>query len=631
MPSPEPRAAIDAEYRARVEQAKTNATRLQRADRSWSTARGVCGLLLIAAGIGWYAGAITGWMPLLLIPLIIWLARRHEALLEQLTEAQHVQRLYEQQLARRERRWADIPVPQLEPRATPAVARDLDLFGPRSLFHWMCLAQTPLGREALRDWLLPAEDPCAAPEAFAEQIASRQRVVQLLAGEQLWREQLWLHASRLGDAATSGRAFLEWAKGPTWLHQHPGLLALVRLVPVLMLVIVSLGITGFLPWFTVACLVVPVFIMSFATCFLYSGTVHDIFDRVSRRGDEMAHYGAILQVATQVPAVVGSIPLPTATAATTGPAELRDVAQAGLLKLDTLQQLMMLANLRRAGLLSIVAIVLNWLLLWEFHLLALVERWQQHHGGRVQDWLTAIGTLEALSSLATVAHDEPDWCYPEFAAAEKRLVATALGHPLLPEQGRVTNDVELGPPGSFLLVTGSNMSGKSTLLRAIGVNVLLAQAGAPVCARHLRLPQVQVKTSMRVADSLADGQSFFFAELLRLKEVVDGARRARQSGTMVLYLLDEILQGTNSAERRVAVVEILRHLLEQPAIGAISTHDLELAGCPELTDHCQLAHFRETLSDPANPQTMTFDYRIHPGLCPTTNALILLELVGLRQ
>jgi hypothetical protein len=641
--------AIEVDYRTRIEQAATTRRQLTQADRYWNAARGIASLLLLAAGIGWYIGALPAWSLIPLGLLVIWLAQRHERLLESLTQAQHRQRFYEQQLARRQRRWSDVAVPPVDHSTNLAVARDLDLDGPRSIFHWISLAQTPLGRDTLRHWLLPTDRRWASNAEFAATITARQQVVQRLAREDQWREKLCLHASRLGEGATNGRAFLEWATGLTWFSARPRLLIAVRLLSALMLMILVAGVIGVMlqlvSWPVVATAAIPLLLVHFVICFLFTGSVHDVFDRVSRRGDEVGHYLSMLEVALELPAQVGALPLGTrpslddnlaagraaATESSSRNRDLREVAAAGLQHLATLDNLMLIANLRRAGLLSLLAILMNWVFLWEFHLLALVERWQRLQGRHVADWLTAIGTLEALTSLATVAHDEPTWCFPHIDPQGKKLTATGLGHPLLPRQVRVTNDVELGPPGTFLLVTGSNMSGKSTLLRAVGVNVLLAQAGGPVCADELTLPYLDVRTSMRVADSLADGQSFFFAELLRLKEVVDHARQASANGPLVLYLLDEILQGTNSAERRLAVVEILRHLLQQSAIGAISTHDLELAECPELSQQCQLTHFRESLGDPQNPRSMTFDYRMRPGLSPTTNALILLELVGLRQ
>jgi len=216
-----------------------------------------------------------------------------------------------------------------------------------------------------------------------------------------------------------------------------------------------------------------------------------------------------------------------------------------------------------------------------------------------------------------------------FVEAGQALRARGLGHPLIPADRRVANDVTVGPPGSFLLVTGSNMSGKSTLLRALGVNVVLAQAGAPVCAAALEMPPVSVCTSMRVQDSLEEGVSYFMAALQRLKLVVSAAEAAGPADPLLLYLLDEVLQGTNTAERQVAVRRILRHLLRLRTIGAVTTHDLELAACEELATSSEAVHFTEGVEHEDGAARLTFDYRLRPGVATSRNALKLLKMVGL--
>jgi DNA mismatch repair ATPase MutS len=189
--------------------------------------------------------------------------------------------------------------------------------------------------------------------------------------------------------------------------------------------------------------------------------------------------------------------------------------------------------------------------------------------------------------------------------------------------------VTLGPPGTFLLVTGSNMSGKSTLLRSIGINAVLAQAGGPVCATELRMPPATLATSILVEDSLAEGVSFFMAELKRIQKIVEASDHTRTGGRVLLYLLDEILRGTNTYERQVAVRRVLLHLLRRDAIGAISTHDLQLAEVEDLISVAVPVHFQETLHPGGDPP-MTFDYKMRPGVATTVNALKLMELVGLR-
>ena len=204
-----------------------------------------------------------------------------------------------------------------------------------------------------------------------------------------------------------------------------------------------------------------------------------------------------------------------------------------------------------------------------------------------------------------------------------------MGHPLLAPGDCVRNDVTVGPPGSFTLVTGSNMSGKSTLLRSIGTNAVLAGAGAPVCAASMSLPRLRVRTSMSIEDSLSTGVSLFMAQLLRVRDIVQEAGSGDSEEGPVLFLLDEMLHGTNSAERRIAAQAVLRHLLEHEAIGAVSTHDLGLADSEDLRAAAHAVHFRETVHRDQGTTRLEFDYLMRPGLAQTSNALVLLEAVGL--
>jgi len=272
------------------------------------------------------------------------------------------------------------------------------------------------------------------------------------------------------------------------------------------------------------------------------------------------------------------------------------------------------------------------ILLLDIHLCSALDRWRTAHGSAARDWLEALGEWEALAALATYAYDHPDWAYPTFQKGEApQLTAQALGHPLLPPSECVRNDVSVGPPGTFLFVTGSNMSGKSTLLRALGANAVLGAAGAPVCAESFSLPPVRVHTSMRIEDSLAEGISLFMAELLRIKVVVEAAA-ADEARRPVLYLLDEILHGTNSAERRIAARAVVRHLLASDAIGAVSSHDLALAEAADLRSAAHTVHFREEVESGEGDRSsavLTFDYRLREGVATTRNALKLLGVVGL--
>jgi DNA mismatch repair ATPase MutS len=263
------------------------------------------------------------------------------------------------------------------------------------------------------------------------------------------------------------------------------------------------------------------------------------------------------------------------------------------------------------------------LLMWDAHCAFALLRWRARAGERVRGWLAALGEVEALAGLAAFAFEHPDFAWPE-AAAEPIFEAHALAHPLIADDHRVGNDVSLPSAARALVVTGSNMSGKSTLLRAIGANAVLAFAGAPVCARALTIGPARVATSMRIEDSLEQGVSHFYAELRRLKRVLDLARGAE--GGSALFLLDEILHGTNSRERVIGACAVVRELLDRGALGAVSTHDLGITALErELGGRVQNVHFEEQVAG----EKMTFDYVLKPGIVQSSNALRLMRAVGI--
>ena len=304
----------------------------------------------------------------------------------------------------------------------------------------------------------------------------------------------------------------------------------------------------------------------------------------------------------------------------------RDIDEAPA-ALRNLEQLVALADVRHTAWLFVP---LQTLTLWDLHVWWLIERWRKRHGATVRHWLEAIGRIDAAGGLAALAFDQPAWTFPAGDRTASVIDGRGVGHPLLADAVRVANDVHLGPPGRFLLITGSNMSGKSTLLRAIGLNVVLAHAGGPTCATTLRLPPLALHTSMRVSDSLELGLSLFMASLVRLQQIVQAARIAT-ADRRVCFLLDEVLQGTNSAERQIAVRTVVDHLLGCEAIGAVTTHDLELARDAAFTARAQSFHLQETLAGSGSSISMTFDYRLRPGPAQAGNALQLLRMLGLAQ
>jgi hypothetical protein len=539
------------------------------------------------------------------------LALVHDRCLRRLRRAEELRRIAGEGLARLDRDWDRLPLPSEPPRdRSLPLARDLDLYGRASLFHLLGTAHTPAAKALLRDWL----EGAAAPAEVRARQAAVAELAELLDFRQL------LELAVRGMEAGGGRAgppdvepFLRWAEGDPWLLARPALLWAARGAAALTIAAFALALAPGAPVSPLLAMVILNLGLSYA-CRAELGAG---LGRVSATRDEMMRYAAALrQAASQLFAAPRLAELAAALRAT-------PPAHAALAALESR---LGLADARHS---APVHFLLQVLTLWDFHVLASLEGWQRTAGRRARRWLMALGEIEALAALAALRFENPGWCLPEVAAGQPELAARDLGHPLLPAARRVGNDVTVGPAGTFLLVTGSNMSGKSTLLRAIGINAVLAQAGGPACAASLRLPPVRLATSILVEDSLAGGVSFFLAELLRIKGVVAAAAEAEARGAVLLYLLDEVLRGTNSAERQIAVRRVLRHLLSRGALGAVSTHDLELATGAGIAEAARPVHFRETLTPGPDGPRMIFDYRLRPGLATTTNALELLRQVGL--
>jgi DNA mismatch repair ATPase MutS len=266
--------------------------------------------------------------------------------------------------------------------------------------------------------------------------------------------------------------------------------------------------------------------------------------------------------------------------------------------------------------------VLDVPLMYSVQLALAAERWRRAHGPQVRAWLEAIGEIEALLSLAAYSYEHPADPFPEFVEGAACLEGDDLGHPLLPAAACVRNDVKVCDQARVLLVSGSNMSGKSTLLRAVGINVVLAMAGSPVRARRLRLTPLRAGASIRINDSLQEGSSRFYAEITRLRRLFD----LTGDGPPLLFLLDELLQGTNSKDRRIGAEGVVRALLERGAIGLLSTHDLaltEIGG--SLDGHLRNVHFQDEFTD----GKMTFDYKLREGVVTKSNGLELMRSIGL--
>lgn len=510
-------------------------------------------------------------------------------------------------LARASRDWGALPPVAFEdPDPHHPYAFDLDICGKTSLFRLLTTVTLPPGFETLRRWLLEPASP--------DEVRRRQEAVAELAPQVEFRQTLEARGRHLEcPPSETIHRFLDWAESDGWLSGHGWVLQGARALPVLTAVLFALNWQGFLqgPWW----------LLSMGAAFglgsYFRPKIHPLMELASGGQERFGRYAALLGLLLETEMKAPALQ------------ELRRSVRSSPVgaerELRRLGRRVAWADVRYS---PMAHAPLQLLFVWDVHVLAGLERWKRRSGLNVRRWLEVLGEFEALSALAALRADHPDWSLPLLSEdREAGVTGRGLGHPLLPQDVCVRNDLEVGPPGAFLFVTGSNMSGKSTLLRAVGINAVLAQAGGPVCAEAMELVPVQVQTSMRTSDSLSQGVSQYMAELNRIRQVVDSAW-ANEAGT-VLFLLDEPLQGTNEAERRVAVQTILGHLLKAGAIGAVATHDLQLDETDRLKTASKAVHLEGAVREEAAGPLLTFDYLLKPGRATSTNALALLRAVGL--
>jgi len=497
-------------------------------------------------------------------------------------------------------------VPLAPPDPHHLYALDLDVCGQTSLFRLFTSVTLPPGFEKLRDWLLEPAPP--------DEVGRRQEAVAELSPKVDFRQEFEAKGRFLENPSSDAiEGFLDWAESDGWLSEHAGVLWVARFVPILTTVLFILNWRGLVegPWW----------LLSLGAAFgigsYYRSRIHPLMELASGGQDRFGRYSSTLGYLLEAEV--------EASALREIQGAVRSSPVGAERELRRLERSVGWADVRHS---PMAHAPLQALFVWDLHMLAGLERWKARSGPHVRRWLNALGEFEALSALATLHADHPDWCFPEVSGQrEPGMAATGLGHPLLPPDSCVRNDLEIGPPGTFLFVTGSNMSGKSTLLRAVGLNAVLAQAGGPVCADSMELASARVLTSMRTTDSLAEGVSQYMAELNRIRQVVDSARV--DGGQGVIFLLDEPLQGTNEAERRVAVQTILGHLLDADAVGAVATHDLQLDETERLKSAARAIHLEGTVSEGEGGPLLTFDFVVKPGRATSTNALALLRAVGL--
>ncbi|NOY42234.1 MAG: DNA mismatch repair protein MutS [Planctomycetes bacterium] len=544
---------------------------------------------------------------LLLLPIGLFLAAivYHESLNRKLRAVRRAIAYYKRCLDRLNGQWSGTGptgTEFLEPQHPHA--EDLDIFGTGSLFQLLNSPITPAGARTLAEWLAPsAQTPLPTPDA----VVSRQDAVRNL------RDQLDLR-ERLAVIGPASQPQSHTQELHQWLARAGGLTA--RWIRVVATLLGVLGVASLVIWLIGTSMSPLLLIVVVQLGFLRK--LRQPLDEIKQHSEQaVVELRRIEQVVAALENVEGS---------DTELHRLRnELNRDGMRASEAIHRLERLVSQYENTRRNVFIAPLAFISMASFQLACSIDHWRAKHATKVEHWFQAIGELEALLAFAQLHFENPDYCFPQFVDNPPQFVATKLAHPLLPPGTAISNDLELSDNRRMLLVSGSNMSGKSTLLRSVGINTALAWAGAPVYAQNLKLSRLQVATAIRSQDSLQTGTSHFMANLQRIRLVVELAEQTTTAP--VLFLLDEILHGTNSHDRLVGARGVIRSLLQAGAIGLVTTHDLALSDMVNQLDYAtQNVHFRDEWRD----GKMTFDYQMRKGVVPKSNALSLMRLLGLE-
>jgi len=593
--------AVRADYSRRIQKVITNIDAAECANRN--SMRGLIGALALAAWL-LYAGVLSkgsaklvpAWSFLLPLPLVaaagLWHGKNRDKWLRLI----RLRKLHERGVARMDGEWRggftgeEFRVPH------HVYDVDLQVLGEGSLFEMMCTARTGIGRRQLAEYLLHKRD--------MNEAKSRQEAVRELAPRSDLREQVEL-LGRFSFQESTWGVFSDWIAVPA--ATAPGWVRVAIFVTSLTLGLIVVG--GFITAFPLAILVpriVPLVAILIGAAWFYRARTNRLNAAASRVGVELG------VVREGIELLAGAKFQSKKLLAIQR--RVSDGHAAPILRrLERLTNALAQCEKPQFDLFAQALAVRT-------QLCFAIEQWKLQHADQLGAWLDSWGEFEALTAISGYTWEHPDDVFPEFAEGDASFTARDLGHPLIPVASCVRNHIELSARNRFYVVSGSNMAGKSTLLRSIGLNVVLANAGAPVRASSLRLTNLEVLASLSIVDSILEGKSKFLAEVERIRKMLECARHAP-----VLFLIDEILSGTNSRDRRIASEGVIRALVNEGAIGALSTHDLALT---EIAGLDGLAGTNVHMSARPGNDPMDFDYLLKPGVTTETNALAITAMMG---
>ena len=469
-----------------------------------------------------------------------------------------------------------------EPAQHP-YAYDLDVLGEKSLYHYLNRTHTYLGRKRLAEQLL-------YPDGTA--ILAHQEAIKALTPQLAWRQTFMAHAEQIDDSPSFYDRLQQWAATPTTPMGK-----FMRVFTVISPIVFTLSaIIGYIYDYEVLKSIAKLLLtINLSVFFFFIG-------KMSKEKLGFEHTYAMLYAFKECIAQVEThFPEKNKQAST-------HIAQLSRL-LDDLDSV---SNI-------LVSIPLNIFSFYHLHRYRVLLQWKRTYGTHIAEWLETVATTEVLCSFANFAYNNPHFVYPTFNH-QYRISFEDVGHPLIAENERITNNITLDE-AHFIILTGSNMSGKSTFLRTLGVNMLLAQVGLPVCAREAAIHPLPLLVSMRLSDSLSDGKSYFFAEINRIEQIMTALKRER-----CMVLLDEILRGTNSEDKQYGTIKIIERLLSLKAIGIVATHDIEVCKTADrypqqLQNKCFESYIHEG--------ELSFDYKLREGICQNKNATFLMEKLGI--
>jgi len=550
--------------------------------------------------LGWQAvrQKVSYWWPIAIALLAIPPARLYRGYHHAENRLWRVQQFNERALRRVRGDWAgegNRGEEFLDPRHP--YARDLNVFGERSLFERLSIARTGVGQRGLAVYLLNA--------AAIEEIRVRQESVRELTAQTELRE----HVAALGPFESSSA---QWETFARWLDAPPVVFPAFwrAILPFTAAAVASLivgGLLGIVPWIAVARCLIPLLAFHSAAGLIFH-------KRVLRSMERLHFLSAEIQVVREGLELIESRQFESA--------KLRRISaqvRGARVAVRRLERLVTAFGERTKDWFYLPSL----LLASGTQLMMAVEQWRTAHGEALRTWLSGWAEFEALNALACYAYENPAYTFPEVWEGVAHFEARAAGHPLLPHEGCVLNDISLNARSRFYIISGSNMSGKSTLLGAIGLNAVLALAGGPVRAAALSLSRFLVCASVAPVESLANGKSRFLAEVERLKQ----ALALTEGNAPVLFLVDEIFGGTNSSDRRVAAEAVVHKLIDRGALGAISTHDLAL---PEIANREGLAGVNVHMGSREGGGPMDFDYLLKPGVTTEANGLAIARMAGVE-